>query len=196
MIKFFLVVLLAILFSCAEISAQQGTFNDPRDGTVYSSIKIGDQVWMSENLRYFNDGAVPLKNNKENIAKHGYLYDWETAKEACPKEWHIPTDEEWKELLNYLGGKNKAGGKLKSNLPKFGWKTPNRFATNSSSFNASPSGVSQGGEFSLIGEVAYYWSSEAECTSAYALYLTYKAGFADLKVLPKTDMAAIRCIKD
>jgi uncharacterized protein (TIGR02145 family) len=189
-------VIISFIFLFGTVTAQQNTFKDSRDGNVYTTVKIGNQIWMCENLRYNADGAMPFDNNEDNITTNGYLYDWETAQDICPEGWHLPNDEEWNELITFLGGKNKAGGKLKSNLPDSGWNAPNRFATNSSGFNAIPSGFSQGGEFLLKGKSAYFWSSEAECTSAYTTYLSYMAGFVDIKVLPKTDMAAIRCIKD
>lgn len=188
--------IISLFLLCGSVTGQQKTFKDSRDGNVYTTIKIGNQIWMCENLRYNTEGGITYNNSKENIAVTGYLYDWQTAQDVCPDGWHLPNDEEWNELITYLGGKNKAGGKLKSNSPDAGWKIPNRFATNSVGFNAFPSGGAQGGEFHSKGESAYYWSSEAECTSAYSIYLTYKMGFADIKVLPKTDMAAIRCIKN
>ena len=102
------------------------TFTDPRDGEVYKTIKIGDQIWMAENLRAtkYNDGTdIPLVtdnsvwlrnapaycwyNNDEATYKdtYGALYNWdviETGKLA-PKGWHVPTDNEWSKLETYLG---------------------------------------------------------------------------------------------
>ena len=191
-----ILIIISFFFLYVFAETQTGTFKDTRDQTVYKTIKIGDQTWMYENLKFKADGAVAYGNDTKNIATYGYLYDWETAKKACPKGWHLPNETEWNKLITFLGGKNRAGGKMKSNLANTHWKAPNRFAADSSKFNAFPSGVSKGGTFSSLESASYFWSSEAECTSAYSVYLSYNAGFADKKVLPKTDFAAIRCIKD
>tara|TARA_B110000908_G_C10235063_1_gene442816 strand:+ start:1068 stop:1652 length:585 start_codon:yes stop_codon:yes gene_type:complete len=193
---YIIVIILSSFLNIANTEIESDTFKDPRDGNEYKTVVIGGQTWMSENLKYKTEGAIPYNNNTDNIALYGYLYDWETSQNVCPKGWHLPNEEEWNQLIDFLGGKNKAGGKMKSKSAEANWTSPNRFATNSSGFNAFPSAISKSGVFSSLKDVAYFWSSEAECTSAYTVYLTYKAGFADKKVTPKTDMVAIRCIKN
>ena len=69
---------------------------------------------MAENLAYeASEGCWAYDNNKNNVRKYGYIYDWETAKNVCPDGWHLPSDKEWFELTEYLGGLNVAGGKLR-----------------------------------------------------------------------------------
>jgi uncharacterized protein (TIGR02145 family) len=100
------------------------------DGNVYTTVKIGDQVWMKENLRVtkYNDGSViPIINNEtwdscfntpaycyynnttniDSIKKYGALYNWyvvssSNPKKIAPEGWHVPTDGEWKMLQDYL----------------------------------------------------------------------------------------------
>ena len=107
------------------------------DGNVYKTAKIGNQWWMAENLRvthYRNGDKIPnlsgdeewdnangayccYNNDSANIAKYGMLYNWfavADSRNIAPEGWHVPTDEEWQVLVDYLGGAALAGGKLKS----------------------------------------------------------------------------------
>jgi uncharacterized protein (TIGR02145 family) len=147
-IKFTLILLIIALRSFAQID---DTIKDSRDGRVYKVIKIGSQVWMAENLNYTTDsGSWCYDNQFYNCDKYGRLYIWEIANKVCPTGWHLPSDEEWKELEKSLGmpeeeanssgfrgeGSN-IGGKLKSIL---NWKSPNLGATDEVGFNALPGG--------------------------------------------------------
>ncbi|MGD0583950.1 MAG: FISUMP domain-containing protein [Bacteroidales bacterium] len=86
-----------------------GSFHDESDGTIYNVIKIGDHILMADNYR-----RKPVKGNcwiyddKEvNLARFGYLYDWETARSIAPRGWHLPVKEEWESLIAFLGGDGK-----------------------------------------------------------------------------------------
>ena len=99
-------------------------FIDPRDGTRYKTVKIGNQLWMAENLKYLpsvspsNVGSetdplyyvygyqgtdVLAVKATDNYKTYGVLYNWEAAKASCPKGWHLPSDTEYKILEMYLG---------------------------------------------------------------------------------------------
>ncbi len=185
-------ILLGLIVFSTGIYAQ--TVTDSRDGKVYKTVTIGGQTWMAENLAYKADGAVAYDDVDSTVNTYGYLYDWETSKNVCPTGWKLPNEDDWNKLIASLGGKNSAGGKLKLKGTST-WKVPNRFGVNSSGFSALPGGAFIEGEYLGMGESAYFWSSEAECTSSYTKFLTYKAGFADTKSIAKTDNASVRCIK-
>ena len=111
------ILVIALMFYGIIIKAQEsGTFTDPRDGKVYKTVTIGTQTWFAENLAYkLSNGCYAYRQNEYNVSKYGYLYLYETAKNACPSGWHLPNDIEWNSLINFLGGKEVAGVKLKQN---------------------------------------------------------------------------------
>jgi uncharacterized protein (TIGR02145 family) len=193
-----------VLFAVISLSlgAQQQTnnknanqFTDQRDGKTYKTVKIGTQTWMAENLAYkTNKGCWVYNNDKKNVAKYGYLYNWETANVVCPAGWHLPTDAEWKILTDFLGGDSIAGGKLKTST---GWD-----GTNESGFSALPAGYLGSDAYDFLGSNANFWSStESSVTESCALGLytgTIKS-FRDkgkVKGVDKTDGFSVRCIKD
>ena len=107
------------------------------DGNIYNTVTIGDQVWLKENLKslHYSDGKeipdVVSYNNSDSLAEiYGRLYTWGAAMNdsivagtqgVCPCEWHVPTDQEWSQLENYLGGSSIAGGKMKDTITGY-WK--------------------------------------------------------------------------
>ena len=134
---------------------------DPRDGQIYSTVMIGDQIWMAENLNIgtridgvqdASDNGIIEKycyeNNESNCDVNGGLYTWyemmeytpiEGSQGICPDGWHIPADSEWTILTDYLGSESIAGGKMKE-VGTEHWDLPNTGATNSSGFTALPAG--------------------------------------------------------
>jgi len=89
------------------------------DGNVYDAVKIGNQVWMAENLRteHFRNGEeIPLSNRYTgfdasryhpggSLEQAGYLYNWNTVNDSwdlAPKGWHVPSNEEFEELRDFI----------------------------------------------------------------------------------------------
>lgn len=138
-------------------AAESNILTDPRDGKKYKTVKIGNQTWMAENLNYSTIDSWCYNNSSSNCNTYGRLYTWLAARNACPPGWHLPSDSEWSQLENNLGGGDVAGGKLKST--SF-WNSPNIGATNSSGFSAFPGGDRDtNGSFYGLGYYGYWWSS-------------------------------------
>lgn len=194
----------------------QGTFTDTRDGKIYKWVKIGDQVWMAENLAFlplvspssqsseaepgyhvYDYAGTDVESAKatDNYKTYGVLYNWPAAKAACPTGWHLPANAEWTTLANYLGGWSLAGGKMKSVT---GWESPNTGATNSSGFSALPAGFrnAAGGTFSGAGRFGYWWESSDYGTVATIVYLDYNSAEVMGYSTSKKYGSSVRCVRD
>lgn len=191
------------------------------DGNVYNYITIGSQVWMIENLKttkYRNGdtlsnitsdgssnnsatgGYCDYDNNSVNASTYGKLYNWYAIADnrgLAPEGWHIPSDTEWTTLINYLGGENGAGGKLKETGTSH-WLSPNTGATNEIGFTALPGGyLDVNGIFTDIGSFGNWWSS-SEAMSGYAWYrhFYYNYGGVSRVYFSKKVGLSVRCIKN
>jgi uncharacterized protein (TIGR02145 family) len=204
------------LQACLEI---YGSVTDI-DGNIYSTVLIGNQWWMAENLKaaYFADGSeIPnetsnvawinlsspawcnYENSASNDITYGKLYNWFTVaspQNVCPAGWHVPTDAEWTILIDYLGGQNVAGGKMKSTT---GWNAPNTAATNESGFSGLPGGFryNLNGFFDAVGIFGYWWSStESSTTNVWYRNLFYGNDDAGRTNNNKQNGFSVRCLKD
>jgi uncharacterized protein (TIGR02145 family) len=142
-----------------NFSQLPGTFKDGRDGKVYKTVKIGNQIWMAQNLAFKADSFCwAYKEDEKNVAKYGRLYNSKIAKNVCPNGWHLPSNAEWTILIDSLGGNEIAGRKLKTTT---NWEHDiNGNATNSSGFSALPAGFrfNNGNAFASLGIDAFFWS--------------------------------------
>jgi uncharacterized protein (TIGR02145 family) len=181
------------------------------NGNEYGVMIIGDQTWLTSNLRVasFNDGTPlltwlyegyewasagaafciyhpsyidGLDDEDEVAAAYGCLYNWTAvtnSKGLCPTGFHVPTLEDWEELVTFLGGEDIAGGKLKSTRTEPNthpyWISPNTDATDNFGFGAVPAGFrSSLGQYDLIGYYAEWWSStEYNADLAHTYYASY-----------------------
>ena len=152
-----------------------GTLVDNRNGQTYKTVQIGKQNWMAENLNYEVENTRCYDDLNSNCEKYGKYYNWEVALDACPENWHLPSKLEWQELIDFLGGENIAGGKLKE-TGDLHWKGGNLYATNESGFTGLPGGAHEfanlpNEDFSGIGFHGDFWSS-SEFNTENGWYLT------------------------
>ena len=171
-----------------------GTFKDSRDGKTYKTVKVGGKTWMAENLNFAAEGSKCYENKNANCAKYGRLYNWATALKACPAGFHLPSDDEWTALVNYAGGEEKAGKKLKS---KAGWND-NGNGTDDYGWSALPGGSgSSDGSFYYAGISGNWWSAtESSVVNAYNRYMYCSYENVIRSYLSKTGLFSVRCVAD
>jgi uncharacterized protein (TIGR02145 family) len=203
-----------------DYTGQKGTITDV-EGNIYKTIGIGAQIWMAENLRStrLNDNTEILNltdsldwinfllpgycwyNNDTTLKiPYGALYNWHAVNSGklCPTGWHIPTEAEWRVLIDRLGGKQVAGGKLKVIGTDY-WNSPNRGATNSSKFNAVPSGCNFYSHFWNLGKWCHWWSiTQKDTVWVTTVDLLYKSPGVLIGPGGRTFFCgmSVRCIKD
>ncbi|MFC0878603.1 fibrobacter succinogenes major paralogous domain-containing protein [Saccharicrinis sp. FJH2] len=191
------------------------------DGNVYSTVRIGPQIWMAENLKTtkLNDGTeiTQATDNAEwgaltgpgccwydndkntNEPLFGPLYNWYTVESGkiCPEGWHVPSDAEWTTLATFLGGESIAAGKLKDAGTSL-WIAPNAAATNEYGFSVRPGGYrNYTGAFGSINYYGYLWSAtENNTTTAWYRSLYYNSGNMVRNSIDKKTGYSIRCVKD
>jgi len=194
------------------------TFTDPRDGNVYKTVTIGNQVWMAENLRYLPGVVGPATGSatipyyyvhrydgtnvtdakaNANYSTYGILYNWQAAKASCPAGWHLPSDDEWSELTDYLGDESVAGGKLKESDTTH-WTYNNYGATNETGFTALPGGRrGNGGAFHPSGGGGYWWGATEDSTdSAWYRRMHYGSSHVYRHSGIKELGFSVRCVRD
>ncbi len=174
-------VIYLIIIATTSFSQYFSSLTDTRDGRVYKTAKIGEQEWLAENLitdLFRNGDPIPqVKTNEEwmsaiqrktpawcyynndskNGAKYGKLYNSYAVSDVRglpPVEWHVPSNEEWGILANFLGGFEKAGKKMKTNS---GW-FESGYGTNTSGFSGLPGGFRlKNGKFEDIEKLGCWW---------------------------------------
>lgn len=192
------------------------------EGNNYQTVIIGKQEWMATNLKTtkFNDGeTIPnvtsdsvwsnlstpayawYENDISNKNNYGALYNWYSVNtgKLCPNGWHVPSDAEWEILVNYLGGNNVAGGKLKETGTQF-WLSPNEKASNESGFSGLASGNRTGFKISPFHQIGYYgdwWSSSQYLAgTAWSRRLHFNTTTVSRNTGDLKTGYSVRCLKD
>ena len=199
------------------------SITDGRDAKSYTTILIGNQCWMKENINIGLkiEGSQTQTNNssiekycyndlESNCDLYGGLYQWSEMMNYTPSSntnpsgrigiciegWHIPSFDEWQQLITYLGGGSIAGGAMKEEGTSH-WTSPNTGATNSSGFTALPGGSAASGTYSDLGLFGNFWTTlESTNTSAYDLFLSNEYSTASLSTLNKNTGGSVRCLKN
>jgi len=192
-----------------------GEYTDSRDGNIYKTVKIGPQTWFAENLAYLpsvnhpdshSDNTpkyyvydylgtdVAIAKASENYSEYGALYNWAAAMSGSPNGWHLPTNDDWQQLMAMLGGKDMAGGRMKE-AGYAHWVSPNLDANNLSLFRALPAGLSPWNysyiDFQSLGYYTSYWSSNG---NSWGLQNDNGKFGWDYPSLAKG--VSVRCVKD
>ena len=236
------IILIGFVFVFGISNSQKsGTFTDARDGKVYKTVVIGTQMWMAENLNittFINGDTIPeaktnedwtrayrngtpascyFENDSNNQKTMGKLYNFNVISDLrgfAPIGWHIPNDEEWEVLINYLGGKNFACNKMKSvngevtyvdsyreMMLQNGMSLPpakDQNGNNSSGFSAIPSGWRDvyGDFMPSLGSNSFWSKSDLNNSN-----LAYYWNLGNDNIITKYEYAKgrgfpIRCVKD
>lgn len=195
-------------------------------GNSYSTVEIGTQCWMKENLKttkYSDDTNIPnillndkwyntydgaycyYSNSSSNASAYGALYNWYAVNTSklCPTGWHVPTSSEYNTLASYLGDSNIAGGKMKTTGTTY-WNSPNTGASNSSNFSARGGGYREpNGTFRNLKNWGVFWTSSTG-SDGYVLNrvcwsyneILGSAGYLEYNGLPMETGASVRCVKN
>lgn len=235
MFRLCFVFLICTVFNplCIAQIAVPGTGVTDVDGNSYETVLINNQEWMAENLKtahYSNGDSIPnvvsnldwvntsngawchYENQSMFDIPYGKMYNYYAATDSrnvCPTGWKVPTDQEWKDLINFLdtnanGGlaPNVAGSMMKDTgtlqLATGFWNTPNDDATNESLLSSIGGGLrTSDGLFDFMGVFCYFWSSsEVGTTHALFFILNHATTSVFRSNYSKYFGMSIRCKKD
>jgi uncharacterized protein (TIGR02145 family) len=156
----------------------------------------------------YNGTNVTDAKATANYTTYGVLYNWTAVMDGetssttnpsgiqgvCPTGWHLPSDAEWTQLTDFVGGANNAGTKLKATS---GWNSGGN-ATDDFGFTALPGG-NRGyyGDFVSVGNLGYWWSAtEFSAGNAWARDMLYSYSSVARGSGSKSYGLSVRCIKD
>lgn len=160
----------------------------------YKAVKIGNQIWMAENLNLKSKDSKCYKGLSVNCKKYGQFYNWKDAQTVCPEGWHLPSQWEWESLIDFAGGKDEAGKVLKS---KHGWNNGGN-GTDLFGFSALPAGnYDIDSDYQYIGYRALFWSStDVNADKAIILQLNHDRNSITYQTTRKWNYFSVRCVMD
>ena len=170
------------------------TFIDERDKKEYKTIKIGNVLWLAENLAYNtnDDNCVAYENKKEYVKTHGYLYNYEGTKHACLQGWRIPTYFDWKKLLEFIN-KDDEINNLAVNTNKDFYDILNNSNELKIKFNVLASGYKFNGEFKEFNKYTKWWLDNTENLS---VLLKEEVRYTEFKNKLNNLYCYLRCVKN
>jgi len=195
-----------------------GSTNNCTDATNCKTKKIGNRVWMLENLNInVGSGSTCYKGESANCDKYGRLYTWAAAMDIdlkyneqlwgesdvrhqgiCPTGWHIPSNDDWEDLIDYVEGENGcddcAAKYLKS---KSGWNSGGN-GNDKYEFSALPGGLGFSGvNFRSVGLGGTWWGvSEYISDLAYSSFMFYYDEDVRYDYGSKGNLRSVRCVQD
>jgi len=173
------------------------TFVDSRDQKTYKKVKIGTQTWMAENLNYNASDSKCYNDDLSSCNTYGRLYNWTRARTVCPSGWHLPSQDEWDEMTDYIGGQETEGRELKATS---GWIEDGN-GMDEYGFNALPGGYgySNNGDYAGRGFRGHWWTStedyRAGYNGAYYRYMSYEYDYAVWYPNEKLYYMSVRCVQ-
>jgi uncharacterized protein (TIGR02145 family) len=188
-----LILIGAACIYCLASFAQDGNLLiDPRDNKEYKTIKVGNQVWMSQNLNYEEPGSECYKNKAANCEAYGKLYGSSSAQRVCPEGWHLPSKEEVDVFLSASTGMTDFftySGLTSVPLYNF---------NNSSELNITYGGYeTMTGKFENLDKEVYFWTSTKLADYTYTQYYFDKSNFViSASQFMKAYGCYVRCVKN
>ena len=175
-------LLMVISFFCADVHAQVNAQKP------FPSIKIGNQEWMTVNWDYKTPKSFFYNNDSTLDAKYGRLYYFSNALAAAHPGWHLPTLDEWYELIDTIGGLSKAG--LKMFDPTYGL---NLVAGGYKSAYINEGEIL----FGFLDTYAFYWTATPDVEqTAYAVHITKATGEFDITSFRRANGFSVRYVKN
>lgn len=168
------------------------SMKDSRDGETYRIVKIGEQTWTAENMRYKTADSDCFGNDTNECHRYGRYYTWKAAQNVCPAGFHLPTLSEWNVLIKEVGGFAVAGKNLKSGV---GWLNDG-YGTDDFGFSALAGGYMKKNENLFEGDYALFWSAPEENSDVAHFMGLQRNDIAYTSDESKNSKLSVRCVKD
>ena len=211
---------------------QSGTFNDPREGgKEYNWVRMGEQIWMADNLAYLPEVSSGISSTtnpiyyvydylgtnvndakaSDNYKTYGVLYNWPAAIEACPEGWHLPSDDEWKQLEMFLGMSQEdadntgfRGTNMGSQMSQYSFIWDDGALENDPAFGSTEFVALPGGYLSYVyaqfrteGSDGYWWTiTEFDTNNSWRRSINYDNTGVHRDNIYKANGLSVRCVRD
>ncbi len=204
---------------------ETNSLTDPRDGKEYRTEKIGNQIWMAENLAYlpqvdkanafstsdthyfvydYNGNDVAEAKKTLNFQKYGVLYNWTAAITACPDGWRLPTNDDWDKLAAYIAEEEYSENGITLRQDNGSWSSVGNHlkedGLNKYGFSGNYAGTiiytAGYGFFSDLDRFGYWWSNDSRELTADFWKISSSGSWLNVDSDPKSKAFSVRCIKE
>jgi len=160
-------------------------FTDRRDGQKYRAVRVGNRLWMAENLNFStSSNSWCYKNDNSNCNKYGRLYAQGTARTVCPSGWRLPNQSDWNDLIRAAGGNREQASKR--------LRSKNNNGTDDLGWSALPGGDRfHIAGFRSIGQIGYWWSDGKHGSG----YMIHGGGIWEDDEVTRGGRS-VRCVRD